>query len=254
MILSFEDYLLVNGAVTAALLALSVRQAGVIRPRRLLTVSAASACAAALIEAGQLPRSLALALMPLSVFAVTGGRQWLTALGWCAVWSGAFAGGLALAQPHLARFGLWRAPLLMAPFFAAAWRLERGTRTFVPRLRLRIVTAGGTAEVSALVDSGNRLLEPFSGLPVLIVGSDSLNDVLGAPLLAEAAPLPSGFRVVCYRALGGGGQMRCFRPDAVRRFRRGRWIDAPAMWVGIYPGRIPGGAEALAPLCCAAEE
>ena len=116
------------------------------------------------------------------------------------------------------RLGLWRAPLLMAPFFAAAWRLERGTRAFVPRLRLRIVTAGGTAEVSALVDSGNRLLEPFSGLPVLIVESDSLKRILGTALSAGAAPLPPGFRVVC------------------------------------YPGRIPGDAEALAPLCCAAEE
>ena len=42
---------------------------------------------------------------------------------------------------------------------------------------LRITTRMGSAEVEALIDTGNRLREPLSGLPVIIVGKRNLRGV-----------------------------------------------------------------------------
>ena len=259
MRLNLEVYLLIDFTVSAALLALTARVVGGWRPWRVAVAALMSAFASALIQAKGYSRDLALAVLPLSVFVALGwsGRAvWLKGVGWCALLSAAFAGCMTLLQPRLPVRGMARAPLLMTPFFAALWFMRPVLRVPEPAVRMRVATGMGTAEFPALIDTGNQLREPFSGQPVLIVCADSLRGALDAAQLSEneRTPLPPGFRIVCYHALGGGGRMRCFRPKAVKRLRRGRWVDAPAMWVGVYCGRLPGGSQALAPACCAAEE
>ena len=106
------------------------------------------------------------------------------------------------------------------------------------QLRNAVLTAEGAVQLAL-----ERLDTALSGLPVLIVSGASI----------EGFPLPQ-CRAVCYHGLNGEGRMRCFKPVRVMRFRRGRWIETPVMWIGMYPGRIPGGVEALAPVCCAMEE
>ncbi len=116
------------------------------------------------------------------------------------------------------------------------------------RVRLRIGTRMGTVEVRALVDTGNRLHEPLSGLPVVIVEKDALTGILDKSCLMpnQNRRLP-GFRRVSYSVLGGSGEMICFRPESVELKCGNDWQEAPEVWIGIYQGRLPASMEALAP-------
>ena len=258
MELSLEAYLAVNFSVTAALLALSVGLVGPVQPVRVAVSALVSACASAAIHGAGLPDPFAGALVPFSVFCALGWSrrgEWLRCLGWCALLSCAFAGCVLFVQRALPLRSMARSPILAGPFLAAVWRVRKNGPLPESRLRMRVDTAMGTAEFTALIDTGNQLREPISARPVLIVSGACLKGVLESSLLSDDGQerLALGFRVVCYHTLNGSGRMRCFRPASVKRLRRGRWIDAPPVWVGIYCGRLPGGADALAPACCAAE-
>ena len=112
------------------------------------------------------------------------------------------------------------------------------------------MTRGGRqVSLKALIDTGNRLHEPISGLPVLIVEERAVKKML-PPSLDPARPdkhLPPRFRLVAYGALGGSGKMACFRPDELLVCYGEGWLRAPDVWVAVYPGKMPGGAQALAP-------
>lgn len=96
---------------------------------------------------------------------------------------------------------------------------------------------GRRARFPALVDTGNRLREPVSGLPVLIAEANLLK-----------GRLPKhGYRTLRYGAVGGSGCMPCFRPAAV-------WIErglcrrrVPDVWVAVASRPLPGLFRALAP-------
>ena len=124
--------------------------------------------------------------------------------------------------------------------------LRRRTAPVPPEtLRLRLLWRRRAVEFPALVDTGNRLREPLSGLPVLVAEEGLLRPLL--PPGCDPAALPRGFRLVGYGGVGGSGRMPCFRPDRIQALRRGAWRDAPDAWVALYPGKLPGRARALAP-------
>ena len=88
----------------------------------------------------------------------------------------------------------------------------------------------------ALIDTGNRLLEPVSGLPVLLVEERLLN-------------LPVNFhsRSIAYGGVGGNGTLRCFYPDHLYMLRDGIRVPLRDIYVAVYPDRLPGRHHALAP-------
>lgn len=98
---------------------------------------------------------------------------------------------------------------------------------------------GRTTSFRALIDTGNRLHEPISGLPVLIAEASLLQDLL------QSLHVP--FRSVAFGGLGGSGTVRCFRPDMVLIRRGDQLVRAPDVWVAVYPGKFPGSSRALAP-------
>ena len=114
---------------------------------------------------------------------------------------------------------------------------------------LRIGTRMGNVCVRALVDTGNRLREPISGLPVIIVERESLKGILDQSCLMSDGKrrLLPGFRRVSYSVLGGSGEMICFRPESVMARYGKEWRETPEVWIGIYQGRLPASAEALSP-------
>ena len=116
-------------------------------------------------------------------------------------------------------------------------------------VQLVLRTQWGTARFRALVDTGNRLHEPISGLPVLIAEERVLRKALppGFDAAAYARRPPPGFRLASYGVLGAAGRMACFRPRALLVSYGGGWLSAPDVWVAVYPGRIPGQVCALAP-------
>jgi len=110
-------------------------------------------------------------------------------------------------------------------------------------------TLHGQTRFRALVDTGNRLREPFSGLPVMIVEESLLRALLPPDFEAEKAArqIPPGFRAVGYGALGGAGRLACFQPQQLFVSFGEGYMRAPDVWIAVYPGRMAGSVRALAP-------
>ena len=107
--------------------------------------------------------------------------------------------GYRYARPcclHLAR---WQAPR------SSRWRRSASVHW---QIDVCVEKRGLIQRFPALIDTGNRLREHQSGMPVLIVESRAI------PALARLArQLPeSETRRLPFGVLGGGGQMRCFYP------------------------------------------
>ena len=250
--MSIEWYFIASFLTDLGILAAAaVRARGVRAGRVLLGALAGALCASALAwmkwRAALWPPVLCLSL---SLCVMLGGRKarvWMRITAWTAA-GVLLTAGLALsATVWLGLSAPWAAMGAAFMTFVAACLAPRPESSEVHETPVRITTRMGTAEVTAMIDTGNRLREPFSDLPVLIVSGRCLTTVIDAVCMDEREVLPPGFRVVRYRVLGGGGYMRCFRPERISTLKGREWIDAPDMWVAIYPGGIPGGLDALAP-------
>ncbi len=238
---SIEAYFLMNFAVDAALIAVVARANGCFRMRRALLAGLIAALYAVL--AVRLPRlthpMVQLALAAPVALAACGDpdpRRWAGMA--LQLFCGALLlGGAASLLPMPMRAAI---PLALIAGLAALYALLRVRRMRAAGWEVTVLLSlrGRLVAFRALIDTGNRLREPISGLPVLIAESSLLDG-----LLAGAAH----GRWVAFGALGGGGMVRCFRPDAVFIRRGNRLMRAPEVWVAAYPGRIPGASRALAP-------
>ena len=126
----------------------------------------------------------------------------------CLFFGGTMAGGVLVGTLPV-RLALAGAAVLAA--------LPRGVRTLARAYRLRekhvllrIEVAGKTLELTALADSGNLLVEPLSGLPVVVVNAGLMDKPL-----EDCRPVP-------YRTLDGTGYLLAVRPRRACAFDR-RW-------------------------------
>ena len=239
--MSVERFLAVSLLTDLPLLGLAARAAGIRSPAR-LALTALFAClfgllAAAVPRPWRAPPAQLAACLALSRLLLGPGRgRLLPRLMLCMVIAAAFLAGWTMlvgsaalpALGGLALFSLSSDPIRRA---SARWEVD-----------VRLVAGGGGARFTALIDTGNRLREPLSGLPVLIVEAG----------LLHALPPDLPCRRVAYGAVGGDGTLACFRPDAVWCLRRGRRLRAPDVWVAVSPTPLPGEHRALAPACFAA--
>ncbi|MDO4739236.1 MAG: sigma-E processing peptidase SpoIIGA, partial [Eubacteriales bacterium] len=130
--------------------------------------------------------------------------------------AGLFAGGAQLLV--LQQTGHASAGALAAAACALGLDLwlvrSRRVRLATWNVQLILRTGAGVARFRALVDTGNRLHEPISGLPVMIVEEKALRGALPEDFDARRAAdrLPPGWRLVSYGVLGSAGRMACFRP------------------------------------------
>ena len=99
---------------------------------------------------------------------------------------------------------------------------------------------GHRACFPALIDTGNRLREQFSGLPVLIAESAVLGKLTDTLDPDACITLP-------YGVLGSSGEISCFRPDGLYIRCDGRRLPAPECLIAVFPQRISGRLHALAP-------
>ena len=250
--MSIEWYFIVSFLTDLGILAAAAVRARGVRAKRVFMgafAGALGASAAAWMKwtAAFWPPLLCLSL---SLCVMLGGRKarvWMRTAAWTAAATLLTAGLTLSAAAWLKLSAPWTAIGAALVTFIAACLAPRPESSDVHETPVRITTRMGTAEVTAMIDTGNRLREPFSDLPVLIVSGRCLTTVIDAVCMDEREILPPGFRVVRYRVLGGGGYMRCFRPERISTLKGREWIDAPDMWVAIYPGSIPGGLDALAP-------
>ena len=228
-----ERYFLVNLLMDFVLIGSVTRSLGCFRLSRSALAAALGGLGATAVRLTGIspPAPLAVAaLFPLAALAAGCGRAAAgaglavnaLAVGACGQRLG--LRGFTLALPALS----WAASLAPA--------LRRETLCAAPTV-VEVVQGRGTARFTACLDTGNRLREPLSGQPVLVA-----NAALLKPVLPD-----SGFRAVAYGSVGGGGTLPCFRPERLYIWENGRRRRAPEAWIAVYPRRLPGAYQALAP-------
>ena len=257
MAVSVEAYWLVNFAMDLLATAIIARSLGRVRWKRVALAAAVGASWAALAQLGalrflsSLPALAALSLLMAAIAIPPDSLRTALVSGAALLGGGVFLGGVQLAALRLFRgagaAAFFAGALLGAGALLAATALRK-KRLVTWEVQVFLSAGGGEARFRALVDTGNRLREPFSGLPVLICERGVLADVL--PVGYDALPpggAPPGFRQVGYGALGGGGRMNCFRPELCLVDYGNGYLKSPDLWVAVYPGKMPGGVRALAP-------
>lgn len=149
-----------------------------------------------------------------------------------------FAGISGLSSPWVMPAGLCGTVLLLIIL------RRRMHISFRWNIEVFVECDGIGARFPALIDTGNRLKEHRSGLPVLIAEASVLSD-----LAAHAMdPDSSKIRTLPYGVLGSSGEITCFYPDRILlRVGNRRWMRAPDCWIAVFPGCIPGKTRALAP-------
>lgn len=104
--------------------------------------------------------------------------------------------------------------------------------------KIRVIVGGRSASVHALLDSGNFLTEPFSGLPVVVcqyrdissVAPDYILDYLSDNHGGEAR---AGIRLIPFHTVSGHGALPAFRPDRAQLVLNGRMHDTCDLYMAV---------------------
>lgn len=208
-----------------------------------LVGASASAMAALLSPTCAVSAIIGIAIMPLLIYICIGQRS-------CTETAGSIASMLAVsalisACSHSAGACTFYARICSAfAASAAAAALLSLQRRWLDSWETTIRISDGDSVVSfpALIDTGNRLTEPISALPVIIVESSLIKNLIPCNINTSTS-LPRGFRLIAYGGVGGNGMLPCFMPRSITS--NGKKIRD--IWVAIYPGRLPGKYRALAP-------
>ena len=245
--MSIELYLAINFVADCALLGTVGRILGLFDLRRVLLASALSTTWGALAASvpmpwGSPPLLTCLALMAAMILGQGCSARMRLTTALSLICMSMLCGGVCLLMsfrgPLGAVTGVFAGAALSIPLFSAQPPSARSWQ-----ICLRLSGRGKVVRFPALIDTGNRLREPISGLPVVIVEASLIQS-----LLPER-----GYRVLSYGALGGQGRLACFKPERLCIERRGRLCRSPEAWVAVAPGHLPGIYRALAPpefACC----
>jgi len=96
--------------------------------------------------------------------------------------------------------------------------------------------------LTALVDSGNLLRDPVTGLPVIVVSRMAASKLITLPPPGEITP---GMRLISVRTVAGTSLMAVFHPRRVRLHLPDGWQTVSAM-IGLSPAGYDG-FQALVP-------
>ncbi|MBP1558334.1 MAG: sigma-E processing peptidase SpoIIGA [Oscillospiraceae bacterium] len=109
----------------------------------------------------------------------------------------------------------------------------------------KVVRKGREISLRLFQDSGNRLVEPFSGLPVVVCALGAVLPLLAPQELSwfeQGMPpqqMPLGFRVVGYHAVGSRGILPAFRPEKFYLTCGEEELECDA-WVAVNTEDMPG--------------
>lgn len=138
---------------------------------------------------------------------------------------GSVRAGAVLGTVPLRVFLLGAAAACAAPRLAR--KMMATVRARTRRARMLMCFSDRTLELTALLDSGNLLTEPLSGLPVIVV---------------RKGLLPQGLRPVPYKTVDGEGFLYAVRPTTVQVYQDG-WFEIDA-YAAEAPNAIDG-ADAI---------
>ena len=203
----------------------------------LATLLSMSAVAKAVISIAFMPFMIRISAGPLGIIGMLGAASAMLAV------SALFSAAMHLigAVSPAIRIASASAAALAAVFVTG--RQRRWLDSW--EVRIRMTHNDCETAFTALIDTGNRLAEPLSGLPVIVAEESQLRGILPKAFNAADAAhdLPDGFRLLAYGGVGGNGVLGCFMPDLISA--DGILLDGH--WVAVYPGRLPGRYSALAP-------
>lgn len=125
------------------------------------------------------------------------------------------------------------------------WAVSRHRRSVAVYYRVLAVCGGKQVVFRALLDTGNRLSEPFSGAPVVVAAYEAV-----APLVTPAwnRPMPSlpcGARMVPYEAVGHSGILPAFRPERLVVWNDRHCCDVTGAYIAVTATAPDGGCAAL---------
>lgn len=143
--------------------------------------------------------------------------------------------------------------------------VQRRLWQYLYHMPVEIQFDGHKRRLTALVDTGNRLRDPLTGHPVIVVEQSALQqmlpsylqpaveqmeagDLTGVTRLLASERWSSRFRVIPFSSIGRqNGLLIGFRPDAVHLVIDGRPVPADECILAVYKGPLdPDGAyEAL---------
>ena len=99
----------------------------------------------------------------------------------------------------------------------------------------------------AMLDSGNLLRDPVTGLPVLVIPAQAARTLYpGLRDPSSVKDLPLGFRLLNVRTAAGSSLLPVFRPDECRIYVNGSVCHAKLL--AAVAGREYAGVQALVPL------
>lgn len=130
-------------------------------------------------------------------------------------------GGIALGLGNGGFWALLGAAAGVAGLCAVGFRGRADGAQYVP---VELIHAGQKTRLTALVDTGNTLCDPITGMQVLVAGADVGRAVLGLTERQLADPVGTvargeipGLRLIPFRAVGSaGGLLLALRLDEVR--------------------------------------
>lgn len=118
--------------------------------------------------------------------------------------------------------------------YGLLWLAEQLLRRRAPKehlFRVSLTRAGHTVTFFCLYDSGNHLVEPFSGKAVLVVEREVAEKLL--TFIPAVSNLPAGWRLIPYNTLGGNGLLPAFVPDAASVAFHGSTYALPSCYVAV---------------------
>ncbi|MBR3873567.1 MAG: sigma-E processing peptidase SpoIIGA [Clostridia bacterium] len=154
------------------------------------------------------------------------------------------------AMTALLSAGLRPAPsaLIAAGLSMAAYLLTTLLPAALCDIRQVELRAGENAVIlPAMLDSGNLLRDPVTGLGVLVIPHTAARTLFPfVPDLTDVTRLPLGFRLLNVRTAAGSALLPMFRPDVCRIFLNGRACSAELLVA--VAGREYSGVQALVPM------
>lgn len=228
-----DRYFLLNALIDYLLCLLSARVCGLVLKRRRYVLAAllgAIYAVSALLPgfgflAGAAGKLGAAALMALIAYGGEAHALRCGAVFLCVaaafgggLWALSSAGGRPIFDPRVLI-------LSFALCYAGLQLLFRGRARLpdLPREEVCVRLGGRECRFMALMDTGNRLSDPATGAEVMVASPHALSplfpgaDLEADPVLLVTLPALAGrFRLIPFRAVGGGGLLPVFRPEELR--------------------------------------
>lgn len=245
-----EAYLLYNAALCACALPLGGKLAGLPAPKPAALFYTAFFCGACALVPMLAPAFAGLALvgLPASVW-LCFGRHGAQACVRCAVTTlcAAMLTGGAAAALKTAGLGALPAMVLATGLSMLLYMLATLLPTTLCEVRqVELRREDRSVILPAMLDSGNLLRDPVTGLPVLVVPERALRSLFpDTDDLCGLRSLPPGFRLLNVHTAAGGALLPLFRPDECRLYLNGHTCKAELLVA--VAGREYGGVQALVP-------